>query len=92
MHSVWSNPKLAAKHLRKYLLVYPKPLRMKEFLGLLYQTRQPADCFGGWERRTSKRRRAVTRAAMNARMRPVANWRGYYTEGQGLARTNSQGL
>jgi hypothetical protein len=23
---------------------------MKEFLGLLYQTRQPAQCFGGKER------------------------------------------
>jgi hypothetical protein len=37
-------------NLRKYLLVYPKPPRMKEFLGLLYQTRQPAECFGGKER------------------------------------------
>jgi hypothetical protein len=92
MHSVWSNPKLAGKHLRKYLLVYLKPLRMKEFLGLLYQTRQPADCFGGREQTASKRRRAESRAAMNARMQPVANWRGYYTEGQGLARTNSAGL
>src|SRR6266478_7173207 len=40
---------------------------MKEFLGLLYQTRQPAECFGGRERGTSERRRAETCAAMNAR-------------------------
>jgi hypothetical protein len=59
-HSVWSHPKLAGEHLRKYLLVYPKPPRMKEFLGLLYQTRQPAECFGGRERRKNERRRAET--------------------------------
>jgi hypothetical protein len=88
----WSHPKLAAQLPRKYLLVYPKPLRMKEFLGLLYQTRQPAECFGGRERTASERRRAVTRAAMNANLQRTANWRGYYTEGRGLARTNSEGL
>ena len=37
-------------NLHKYLLVYLKPPRMKEFLGLLYQTRQPADCFDGMGR------------------------------------------
>ena len=48
------------KHLRKYLLVYLKPPRMKEFLGLLYQTRQPAECFGGIGRRkTSAEERSV---------------------------------
>jgi hypothetical protein len=65
---------------------------MKEFLGLLYQTRQPAECFGGRERRKNERRTAETRAAMNASMQAVADWRGYYTEGHGLARTNSEGL
>jgi hypothetical protein len=90
--SHFSHPKLAAKLPRKYLLVYPKPLRMKEFLGLLYQTRQPAECFGGMGRRTRKRRGAETRAAMNATLQLTANWRGYYTEGRGLARTNSGGL
>jgi hypothetical protein len=92
LHSVSSHPKLAGKHLRKYLLVYPKPPRMKEFLGLLYQTRQPAECFGGRERRKNERRRAETRAAMYANLQLTANWRGYYTEGCGLARTNSGGL
>jgi len=91
-HSVWSHPKLAKELLRKYLLVYPKPLRMKEFLGLLYQTRQPAECFGRRERRKNERRIAVTRAATDASMQTVTNWRGYYTEGHGLARTNSEGL
>jgi hypothetical protein len=90
--SILRNVKLAGKHLRKYLLVYLKPPRMKEFLGLLYQTRQPAECFGGRERRKNERRRAETRAAMNARIQSVANWRGYYMEGRGLARTNSEGL
>jgi hypothetical protein len=65
---------------------------MKEFLGLLYQTRQPAECFGGKERGQSERRRAKTRAAMNAYLQLTANWRGYYTEGGGLARANSEGL
>jgi hypothetical protein len=91
-HSVWSHAKLARKHLHKYLLVYLKPLRMKEFLGLLYQTRQPAECFGGKARRKNERRKAETWAAMNASLQPVTNWRGYYTEGQRLARTNSEGL
>jgi hypothetical protein len=46
-HFSCSPPELAAKFLRKYLLVYPKPQQMKEFPGLLYQTRQPAECSGG---------------------------------------------
>src|ERR1700719_660772 len=71
MHSVRIHPKPAGKHLHKYLLVYPIPPRMKEFLGLLYQTRHPAECFGGRGRSTSTRRRAETRAAMNARMQPL---------------------
>jgi hypothetical protein len=49
---------------------------MKEFLGLLYQTRQPAECFGGKERGKSERRRAETRAAMNAYLQHTTNWRG----------------
>jgi len=65
---------------------------MKEFLGLLYQTRQPAECFGGKERGKSERRRAKTRAAMKTNLPRTANWRGYYTEGRGLARGNSEGL
>src|SRR6266436_2393515 len=54
---------------------------MKEFLGLLYQTRQPVECFGGRERGTSERRIAETCAAMNVDLQLTANWRGYYTEG-----------
>jgi hypothetical protein len=46
-HFNCSPPKLAAEFPRKYLLVYPKLQQMKEFLGLLYQTRQPAECSGG---------------------------------------------
>ena len=46
-HFSCSPPKLAAEFPRKYLLVYPKLQQMKEFLGLLYQTRQPAECSGG---------------------------------------------
>jgi len=59
---VWRQCKLAGELLRKYLLVYLKPPRMKEFLGLLYQTRQPAECFGGKERgkaSTEDRRRGL---------------------------------
>jgi hypothetical protein len=65
---------------------------MKEILGLLYQTRQPAECFGGKERGQSERRRAEMRVAMNAYLQLTANWRGYYTEAFSLARTNSAGL
>jgi hypothetical protein len=36
---------------------------MKEFLGLLYQTRQPADCFGSMGEE-GECRTTVTRAAM----------------------------
>jgi hypothetical protein len=35
-----------AADLSKHFLIYRKRRRMKEFLGLLFQTRQPAECFG----------------------------------------------
>jgi len=92
MRAVSIHPKLAGKHLAKYLLVYPMAPRMKEFPGLLYQTRQPAQMFrqqGAKHKHAPKSGDAGgDECAHTAR----ANWRGYYTEGRGLARTNSGGL
>jgi hypothetical protein len=64
---------------------------MKEILGLLYQTRQPAYCFGS----TGEEMQAPESGDVGCDetyLQLTANWRGYYTEGRGLARRNSAGL